>query len=283
MNDYHDFHRASSVRLAAVPQLTTERSTKARVLFDGTVLERPGRSAASRFRAGAAMGTIAAVDEAALLEAWRAGDRRAGAAIVERHFDSLYQFFRSKTNGDVDDLVQQTFVSCLEARETFRGECSFRTLLFRIARRRLYDHYRALRRVRALDFTTTSVRALGTSPSGALVRRDEGALLRDALQELPVESQILLELHYWEGLSTEELALVFEVSVGTIKSRQFTARARLRALLSARGFGESGAGEGSAPSPVAQGAYMQTQRLGSATDCDPNQARSTSSGGTPTS
>jgi RNA polymerase sigma-70 factor (ECF subfamily) len=176
------------------------------------------------------------LDEATLLVAWQAGDRRAGAAIVERHFEALYRFFRSKVSGEVDDLVQQTLVSCLEARESFRGACSFRTLLFGIARRRLYDHYRSRQRLRELDFTTTSVRALGTSPSAALARGSEVALLREALQELPVDAQTLLELHYWEGLSTEELAQVFDVSEGTIKSRQFTARARLRELLSARGL-----------------------------------------------
>jgi RNA polymerase sigma factor (sigma-70 family) len=180
--------------------------------------------------------SVTLYDEAKLLEAWRGGDAQAGAAIVERHFESVYKFFRSKVSGDVDDLVQQTFISCLEARDGFRGECSFRTLLFAIARRRLYDYFRERRRVKELDFTTTSVRALGTSPSGALLRRDNLAMLREALRELPVDSQMLLELQYWEEFSTQELAQVFEVAEGTIKSRLFYARARLRALLAERGY-----------------------------------------------
>ena len=175
-------------------------------------------------------------DDSALVDSFRAGDARAGTALVERHFDGLYRFFRSKVAGDVDDLVQQTFMSCLEARPNFRGECSFRTLLFRIARRRLHDHYRKQRRDRALDFTTTSVRALGTSPSAALQRSDAIAAVRAALQELPLETQTLLELSYWQDMSTAELAEVFEVPVGTIKSRQFAARAQLQVLLAARGY-----------------------------------------------
>lgn len=225
-------------------------------------------------------------DEAGLVEAWRAGDQRARAAIVERYFDSVYRFFRSKCRDGVDDLVQQTFVSCLEARESFRGECSFRTLLFGIARRRLYDHYRNLRRVRALDFTTTSVRAMKTSASAALIRRDEISMLEDALQELPVESQMLLELHYWEGLSTRELAQVFEVPEGTIKSRQSNARARLRSLLSVRGYGEEApnrpssalASERAGPTE-SQGACIAEKRAGLAIDCDANQPSSTSGDG----
>lgn len=166
-------------------------------------------------------------DDAALLEAWRTGDRRAGTLLVERHFVALYRFFRSKVSSDIDDLVQQTVMGCLEARESFRGEACFRTLLFRIARRRLYDHFRARRRLAIIDFTISSVLALGTTPSAALQRRDMVSLVREALQELPVDDQMLIELRYWEDMSTEQLAEVFEVAVGTIKSRQSRARARL--------------------------------------------------------
>lgn len=188
-------------------------------------------------------------EDSALIDAFRAGDKQAGAQLVERHFDALYRFFRNKIAGDVDDLVQQTFVSCMEARPSFRGECSFRTLLFQIARRRLYDHYRQKRQREDLDFTTTSVRALGTTPSVALQRQHDAAAVREALQELPVDDQTLLELSYWEELSTRELAQVFEVPEGTIKSRLFAARARLRALLHARGYAVSD-DDLSPPAPV---------------------------------
>jgi RNA polymerase sigma-70 factor (ECF subfamily) len=54
-------------------------------------------------------------DDPQLLAAWCAGDKQAGAALVERHFASIYRFFRNKVAGEVDDLVQRTFMSCLEA------------------------------------------------------------------------------------------------------------------------------------------------------------------------
>jgi RNA polymerase sigma factor (sigma-70 family) len=178
------------------------------------------------------------VNDTELLDAWREGDPHAGSQLVERHFVALYRFFRSKLSGEVDDLVQQTLIGCLEARESFRGEACFRTLLFRIARRRLYDHFRERRKLQRIDFTSSSVLALGTTPSAALLRRDQVAIVREALRELPVEDQMLLELRYWEELSTEELAQVFEVMPGTIKSRQARARARLLERLRARGLVE---------------------------------------------
>lgn len=175
-------------------------------------------------------------DDGALVAAFCAGEVRAGSVLVERHFDGLYRFFRSKVHGDVDDLVQQTFMSCLEARKGFRGECSFRTLLFRIARRRLYDRFREHQRDQALDFNTTSMRALGTTPSALLARKNDVAVVRDALQQLPVETQILLELAYWEELSVRDLAEVFEVPDGTIKSRMYAARAQLEHVLRKDGY-----------------------------------------------
>ena len=177
-------------------------------------------------------------DDSEWLAAWCAGDKRAGAALIERHFTSVYRFFRNKVSGEVDDLVQRTFMSCLEARPTFRAECSFRSMLFGIARRRLYDYYREQRRDAALDFTTTSLRALGTTPSAALARKDLVHGLQAVLHDLPMETQILIELRYVEGMSTAQLAHVFDVPEGTIKRRQFEARAQLRAALRARGYGD---------------------------------------------
>ncbi len=188
---------------------------------------RPGAPAAQCYRPN--------VEESQLVDAWRGGDQAAASLLVERHFSALYRFFRSKVSGDVEDLVQQTFLGCLEMRERFRGEACFRTLLFRIARRRLYDHFRERRRTNAIDFTTTSARALGTSPSACLQRTETIAQVREAMQELSVDDQMLLELRYWEELSTEELARVFDVAPGTIKSRQFRARAELIARLRSRG------------------------------------------------
>lgn len=194
-------------------------------------------------------------DDAPLLAAWCAGDKHAGASLVERHFASIYRFFHNKVAGDVDDLVQRTFVSCLEAQPSFRGECSFRSLLFRIARRRLHDYFRERRRDAALDFTTTSLKALGTTPSAALWRKDLLQNLQEVLVDLPVDTQILIELRYAEGLSTQQLAQVFDVPEGTIKRRQFEARAQLRAALRERGYG----------------AYMRTHLAGSATAWSRNQ------------
>ena len=70
-----------------------------------------------------------------LLDAWRGGDRRAGAALFERHYEPVARFFRNKV-GDRDgaDLIQKTFLALVESKERFRGHSSFRTFLFAVVR-----------------------------------------------------------------------------------------------------------------------------------------------------
>jgi RNA polymerase sigma-70 factor (ECF subfamily) len=171
------------------------------------------------------------VDDQALLARWRDGDRKAGSALFERYFLSVNRFFKSKVRPDLaEDLIQRTFLGCVKGIARFRGDASFRTYLFTIARNELYMHFRraGASRGEALDTSVQSVIDLRTGVSTALSREDERHVLRLALQHLPVETQTLLELAYWEELSVAELAGIFEVSPVTIRTRQFRAREKLR-------------------------------------------------------
>lgn len=169
-----------------------------------------------------------------LLERWRAGDRTAGESLVTRHFAALRRFFGNKTSRDPDDLTQTTFLRCVEQRETFAGRGTFRAFLFGVARNVLYEHYRAVYRT-DVDPAETSVADLDPTPSRLVSDVQWHRQLFDALRALPAEMQVLLELHYWEGLSTAELGEVFGSPQGTIKSRLHAARAELRERCRRRG------------------------------------------------
>lgn len=166
-----------------------------------------------------------------LLDAWRRGDRKAGDALVGRHFESICRFFRAKLGDDVQDLIQRTFLDCVQHRDTIAT--SFRAYLFAVARHRLYDELG--RRHRAPDFEplTHSLEQLGPTPSSIVGRNHEIALLERALRRLPLEQQITLELFYWEDLRGAEIAAVFGVSEHTIRSRLARARAALRVQIDA--------------------------------------------------
>ena len=162
-----------------------------------------------------------------LLQAWRAGDRRAGQQLIERHFDSLCRFFRSKLGDDVDDLIQRTFLDCLERKHDIRTP-TFRSYLFAVARNRLFDHLRRGFRQPVDELGTRSIADLRTLASGAIAKAQTRALVTRAMQALPVDFQITLELAYWEELSGVEIAASLGVSEHTVRSRMSRGRKMLR-------------------------------------------------------
>jgi RNA polymerase sigma-70 factor (ECF subfamily) len=164
-----------------------------------------------------------------LLDRWCAGDRNAGNQLFQRHFNSVCRFFENKLDRDVDELVQATFLACVRSREQFRKQCSFRTYLFTIARHELYAYLRRRRRDHQnLDFGVTSIADLNPSPRSRLDRDQQHELLLRALRTLPVDQQVLIELHYWEDMTPVELAEVFDVAGPTARTRLFRARQALR-------------------------------------------------------
>ncbi len=169
----------------------------------------------------------ASADDSALLAAWTDGDRRAGKRLFERYYEPVARFFINKAGDAAADLIQRTFLACLEGLPRFRGDGSFRSYLFAIAYRQLCRHYRD-RKGELIDLKTVSCYALDPSLSGLVVEREEIRLFLAALREIPFDLQVVLELHYWEECTVAEMAVVLDIPKGTVKSRMRRAREKLR-------------------------------------------------------
>lgn len=155
-----------------------------------------------------------------LLEAWRNGDKEAGACLVDRHFAAVERFFRNKVGDRSNDLVQNTFLACVEAKERFRGEGSFRSFLFGIAYKQLFKHYgKQHREAENIDFGLTSVYDLEPTPSRMVAKQQEQQLVLEALRRIPLDYQVVLELRFWESLKVPEIAEVLAIPLGTAKTR----------------------------------------------------------------
>jgi len=160
-------------------------------------------------------------DDGALLLAWRAGDRSAGKLLFERYFDSIARFFRSKLDGGYDDLVQDVFKGCLAGRERLREATSFRAYLFSIAHNVLRSHFRARQKYKDnYDFGAEhSLLDLVPGVTTMQGEAEEQRALLEALRRLPLNSQLILELRYWESMTTAEIAEVLQVPHPTARSR----------------------------------------------------------------
>lgn len=175
-----------------------------------------------------------------MLQAWAEGDKLAGEQLFERHFEAIARFFRNKLPADAhhEDLIQQTFLGCVESRDRFRGEASFRSFLFAIAHNQLGKHWRSRSRDR-LDLQTISVHDLDPSPSAVMARDQDHHKLLLALRRIPLDSQVALELHYWEMMTAAEIGEVLGIPLGTAKTRLRRAKQLLEAQLQALDVGAS--------------------------------------------
>lgn len=167
-----------------------------------------------------------------LLERWRGGDTVSGEALFERYYDMVERFFLNKVGTGVQDLVQDTFMRCVESRERIKDNDRFRMYMFAIAYNVLSGHLRErYRGDHAIDLGEASVCDLSPGPSSLVARRREHRLLIEALRNIPVEDQVILELHYWEQLTTHQMAEVVGIPVGTVRGRLQRARAHLEAVM----------------------------------------------------
>ncbi len=169
-------------------------------------------------------------DDTTCLEAWRAGDRAAGQELFARYYEPVARFFVNKVGDASADLIQRTFLACVEGLDRFRGDGSFRSYLFAVAYRQLCRHYRDNKGNR-VDLDSVSAVALDPSLSGLIVEREEMRLFLAGLRDIPLQLQVVLELHYWEQCSVAEMAAALEVPEGTVKSRLRRGREQLRAAV----------------------------------------------------
>jgi RNA polymerase sigma-70 factor, ECF subfamily len=142
-----------------------------------------------------------------LIEQWKGGDQRAASRLVDRHADAIARFVASVGGrGEVQEIVQDTFVRAFASLDSFRGESSLRTWLFTIARRLLLDRRRAEHRrgeqveVQEQD-AVTEYDALD-----ALVANEARRRMSAAMKRLTPTQRDVFILRVSEGLSYKEIA-----------------------------------------------------------------------------
>ena len=148
------------------------------------------------------------------------------------HMNGLYSvaLHLTRRSSDAEDLVQETYLRAFEHFDQFRPGTNFRAWIFRILRNAFVNHYHKnkLRIHVNLDSVEPT---LGTRrEDDALNARIDtsGDAFRAALSHLPHDYRIMLLLAYVEGFTYQEIAQVMGCPIGTVMSRLFRARRRLR-------------------------------------------------------
>jgi RNA polymerase sigma-70 factor (ECF subfamily) len=174
-----------------------------------------------------------------LVKAAVAGDRDAFDELVRRYQGPVVNLARAMTASDaeVDDMAQETFVRVWRSLPGFRGDSAFRTWLYGIAMNVVRTHRARHSKRRSLFWSGPAERE--GDPLEQARDQDEGIeqqmMMRDgidrALKALPGELREALVLRDIQGLEYREIADALGVPIGTVESRIFRARQRLRPLL----------------------------------------------------
>jgi RNA polymerase sigma-70 factor (ECF subfamily) len=158
------------------------------------------------------------------------GDDVAVAELVRRTEQAVWQVCSVLgSDGEVEDLVQESYLRALRALPRFRGEAPVRLWLLSIARRTCADHVRRRQRQRVLLDRLATASTTGE----AAVAVGGGILTRELLQQLDPDRREAFALTQLGGLSYEEAAAAVGCPIGTIRSRVARARADLRAAIDA--------------------------------------------------
>ncbi|HET7131548.1 MAG TPA: RNA polymerase sigma factor [Gammaproteobacteria bacterium] len=139
----------------------------------------------------------------------------------------------TRSTGDRDDLLQDIAVALWRALPSFRGDCSERTFLFRIAHNRCITHLSKRRVTVSFGEGEIEVEDPGAAPETALSEEQERQRLLAAIRELPGIHREVLVLAL-EGMQYREIAEVVGISESNVGARLSRAREQLKKLLEER-------------------------------------------------
>lgn len=173
---------------------------------------------------------------AELVACCRAGDEGAVEALVSAYQGRVYRLALTILDdpAEADEAAQDALVSALGALGSYRGEAAFTTWLYAITvnacRRRLRQRRSRERLQHALQ-AVFRVRGGAGTPEDRAARRETGTALWRAVNALGEKHRLPVILRYYHELSVAEIAEILGLSEGTVHSRLFTARERLREAL----------------------------------------------------
>jgi len=177
------------------------------------------------------------LEDARIVKQVLRGRREMFGLLLERYQKPIFNFvYRFYGNYDLaQELTQETFLRAYQFLKSYDPKRKFSTWLYAVAKNLCIDELKKQRSAREvpLDDAIATVERKGADggperdQQGQAIRREEDFRLLAALQELPSPARTVLLLHYFQGLSYQEIGEALELPVSTVKIRIFRAKKAL--------------------------------------------------------
>jgi RNA polymerase sigma-70 factor (ECF subfamily) len=170
------------------------------------------------------------------------GDIAGFEKLVTRYQNKIMGYVGRMTNGDreeAEDITQEAFIKAYRSLDSFRGQASFSTWLYKIATNLCIDRARTRKRRPQQAYSLDEPydkeddkggREIADSrfePSKGVERDEMRAIVRQTVADMPEKQRQVLIMCDLQGMAYENIAEVLSIPLGTVKSRIFHARADL--------------------------------------------------------
>tara|TARA_R110000737_G_scaffold251838_1_gene261445 strand:+ start:453 stop:1004 length:552 start_codon:yes stop_codon:yes gene_type:complete len=159
------------------------------------------------------------------------GQKSAWVTLVKRYEKNLYNYtLRMVSNpDDALDLMQDVFMAVFRNLASFRGDSPFKGWMFKIAHYRCIEFYRRKKPTQSLDnMPEQEEQSSDTCPEAELFIGQQASILTKALQILPINQKLVVELKFFQHCTFDEVANQLGISVNTAKSRLYSALDKLK-------------------------------------------------------
>jgi RNA polymerase sigma-70 factor (ECF subfamily) len=170
-------------------------------------------------------------DDYSIIRQFIDGDKSAFQVLVKRHKEKVRNIIYITMNNSalVDDIAQDVFITVYRNLKHFRFESQFTTWLYRITVNRCKDYLRKMN-VRKIFFPIEEGTEVSEYPT-PVEDNDISRIVMDAISKLPVKLRMPLILKDIEGFSYQEISETLKCEMGTVKSRIFRGREKLKEIL----------------------------------------------------
>lgn len=180
----------------------------------------------------------------------QSGDADAFEQLLVQHQKSVYNLCLRMTGNTEDalDLSQEAFFRAWRAIGQYQFDAAFSTWLYRLTTNICIDFLRKRKKSGELSLTIEDDEALGEEfsipdsapgPEEQAIDNETRRTLHEAMQKLPADWRVVMQLRAVEELSYEQIADVLGIKVGTVKSRLARAREALRQMTDGGNFSDA--------------------------------------------